>query len=127
MSSISSIRYHGRALTLLKCRLHSKIVTVTLYWSCVRKLGTNLLAGGLYLGIKCACMCLPVRCRSFMTWCRSGMPCPLLYLRWCRGLSLSRSCMSKVTHTYKTCFVSSHSSPSHKTTSVVEVEEFTVT
>lgn len=38
----------------------------------------------------------PFRCHSCMMWCRSGMPCQLLCLRWCRGLLLSRSCMSKV-------------------------------
>lgn len=37
-----------------------------------------------------------LRCLSCMMWCRSGMPCRLLCLRWCRGLLLSRSCMSKV-------------------------------
>ena len=82
-------------------------------------------SGRLYVGILCACMCSPVRCRSSMTWCRSGMPCPLLYLRWCRGLSLSRSCTSKVRHRNgncstvqqpETCYVSSHKSLNHKMT-----------
>lgn len=96
----------GRAVNLSKTNVHV------------------ILAGGFYRGTKCACMCLPARCRSFMTWCRSGMPCPLLYLRWCRGLSLSRSYMNKVTHGNgnlftrwwpKTCFWPSHNSLSHET------------
>lgn len=59
------------------------------------------------------CVCYLVRCHSFMMWCRSGMPCPLPYLRWCSGLLRSRSCTSKVTHrkgewftVFQTCFVS---------------------
>lgn len=42
-----------------------------------------------------------LRCPSCMMWCRSGMPCRLLCLRWCRGLLLSRSCMSKVKLTHQ--------------------------
>lgn len=91
--------------------IYSQIILTS--YNCELGWNKHLLAGGLYLGFKCACVCCPVRCRSFMTWCRSGMPCPLLHLRWCRGLLLSRSCTSKVTHNnwnwftlFQTCFVS---------------------